>query len=190
MKSYLISPACHGKRFVPAGFFFLSSLLITYFITLSLEKEIIVLEKVLNFGSKICTNPVPMFQRKKAMHVSSLGPKSDQHQFSPNNISKSSRVKVMRIGKMITKGKMLWSFIKFYQSKCMEISFENLSVDIGSLKAQHPCFHSPYHKLQILIFFFWFMPACSCLGYKLSNENLVCNFHPVNESYCVFFLFI
>ena len=73
------------------------------------------LEKVLNFGSKICTNPVLMFQRKKAMHLSSLGSKSDQHQFSPNNISKSSRVKVMRIGKMITKGKMLWSFIKFSQ---------------------------------------------------------------------------
>ena len=72
-------------------------------------------EKVLNFGSKICTNPVLMFQRKKAMHLSPVGPKSDQHQFSPNNISKSSRVKVMRIGKMITKGKMLWSFIKFSQ---------------------------------------------------------------------------
>ena len=151
------------KQLCSCGFF-LSSLLITYFITLCLEKEIIVLEKVLNFGSKICTNPVLMFQRKKAMHVSSLGPKSDQHQFSPNNISKSSRVKVMRIGKMITKGKMLWSFIKFYQSKCMENSFENLSVDIGSLKSQHPCFHSPYRKLQILIFFFWFMASMFMLG--------------------------
>ena len=30
-----------------------------------------------------------------------LGPKSDQHQFSPNNISRSSRVKVMRITKLI-----------------------------------------------------------------------------------------
>ena len=38
-----------------------------------------------------------------------LGPKSDQHQFSPNNISRSSRVKVMRITKLITKGRMLWS---------------------------------------------------------------------------------
>ena len=37
-----------------------------------------------------------------------LGPKSDQHQFSPNNISRSSRVKVMRITKFITKGRMLW----------------------------------------------------------------------------------
>ena len=36
VKSYSISPACHGKSFVHA--FFLSSLLITYFITLSLEK--------------------------------------------------------------------------------------------------------------------------------------------------------
>ena len=36
-----------------------------------------------------------------------LGPKSDQHQFSPNNISRSSRVKVMRITKLITKGRML-----------------------------------------------------------------------------------
>ena len=33
-----------------------------------------------------------------------LGPKSDQHQFSPNNIGRSSRVKVMRITKLITKG--------------------------------------------------------------------------------------
>ena len=75
-------------------------------------------------------------------------------------------------------------------SKCMEISFENLSVDIGSLKAQHSSFHSPFCKLQILIFSFDLWPACSCLGYKLLNENLVCNFHPVNESYCVFFVFI
>ena len=46
VKSYSISPACHGKRLVPAGFFFFSSLLITYFRTLSLEKVIIVFEKV------------------------------------------------------------------------------------------------------------------------------------------------
>ena len=34
-----------------------------------------------------------------------LGPKSDQHQFSPSNISGSSRIKVMRITKLITKGR-------------------------------------------------------------------------------------
>ena len=45
VKSYSISPACHGKSFAPA-FFFLRSLLISYLITLSLEKYIIVLEKV------------------------------------------------------------------------------------------------------------------------------------------------
>ena len=53
-KSYSISPVRHGKSFLPA---FLRSLLVTYVITLSLEEEIIVLEKVWNFGSKICTNP-------------------------------------------------------------------------------------------------------------------------------------
>ena len=36
-------------------------------------------------------------------------PKSDQHEYSPNNISRSSRVKVMRITQLITKGRMLWS---------------------------------------------------------------------------------
>ena len=35
-----------------------------------------------------------------------LGPKSDQHQFSPNNSSRSSRIKDMRISKLITKGRM------------------------------------------------------------------------------------
>ena len=36
-----------------------------------------------------------------------LGPKIDQHQFSPNNIDRSSRVKVVRITKLITKGRTL-----------------------------------------------------------------------------------
>ena len=35
-----------------------------------------------------------------------LGPKSDQYQFSPNDIVRSSRVKVMRITKLIINGKM------------------------------------------------------------------------------------
>ena len=35
-----------------------------------------------------------------------LSAKSDQHQFSPNNIHTLSRDKVMRINKMITKDKM------------------------------------------------------------------------------------
>ena len=36
-----------------------------------------------------------------------LGPKRNQHQFSPKNISISSRVQVTRITKLITKGRML-----------------------------------------------------------------------------------
>ena len=61
-KSFSILPARYGKSFVPLflRFFSLKSLLITYLITLSVEKKYIVLEKklgkVLNFGSKICTN--------------------------------------------------------------------------------------------------------------------------------------
>ena len=44
-----------------------------------------------------------------------LSAKSDKHQFSPNDINMQSREEVMRIDKMITKGKMLWSFFKFSQ---------------------------------------------------------------------------
>ena len=44
-----------------------------------------------------------------------LSPDSDQHQFSPNNIHMLPREMVMRVNKMITKGKMLWSFTKFSQ---------------------------------------------------------------------------
>ena len=37
---------------------YVSCLLITYLINFSLEKEITVLEKVLNLAPKICTNPI------------------------------------------------------------------------------------------------------------------------------------
>ena len=61
----------------------------------------------------------PMYQGSKESHlgqmlllagkvtVNNFGPKSDQHQFSPNNISRLSRVKIMRITKLMTKGRML-----------------------------------------------------------------------------------
>ena len=75
VKSYLIS-LIRLQRVMKKEWFlcFLRSLLINYLITLSLEKEIIVLEKllekVLNFGSKkqsvrtlppgsLCTDPLP-----------------------------------------------------------------------------------------------------------------------------------
>ena len=44
-----------------------------------------------------------------------LNPTIDQHQFSPNNISRSSRVQVMRNTKLTTKGEMFCSYIKFPQ---------------------------------------------------------------------------
>ena len=64
-----------------------------------------------------------------------LSPNSDQQQFSPNNIHRLSRAKSMRINKMITKKKSL-IFYQFLSTnsvrKCMEISLENLFVDIGA----------------------------------------------------------
>ena len=55
----------------------------------------------------------PSFQTSKQVKINSipnfnpLSPNGDQHQFSPNNIHTSSREKVMRITKMITKKKCL-----------------------------------------------------------------------------------
>ena len=40
-------------------------------------------------------------------YINPLSPNSDQHEFSPNNISMLQREIVMRVNKMITKEKML-----------------------------------------------------------------------------------
>ena len=64
-----------------------------------------------------------------------LSPNSDQHQFSPNNIHMLSREMVMRINQMITKEKMhdlLLNFLNLSLRKRMNISLENLYVDIGA----------------------------------------------------------
>ena len=45
------------------------------------------------------------------MQVNPLSPIGDQHQFSTNDIHTSLRDKVMRMNDMITKEKMLWSFV-------------------------------------------------------------------------------
>ena len=45
------------------------------------------------------------------MQVNPLSPIGDQHQFSPNDIHTLLRDKVMRMNDMITKEKMLWSFV-------------------------------------------------------------------------------
>ena len=60
--------------------------------------------------------------------VLSTKPYSDQHQFSPNNINAQSREKVMRTDKVITKGKLLWSFNKLsgliFPGMCGDQSWE------------------------------------------------------------------
>ena len=55
-----------------------------------------------------------------------LSSKSDQHEISPHNIDTSSREKVIRINGMNTRRKL------HTIRKCMEISEENLYVDIGA----------------------------------------------------------
>ena len=62
----------------------------------------------------------------------------DQHESSPYNINTKASEKVMRINKMITKGKFLSLILKIYPSqpihptmrKYAEIIQENLHVDI------------------------------------------------------------
>ena len=44
---------------------------------------------------------------EESSHCSPLSPKSDQHQFSPNNTNALSKEKGVRINKMITKWKMI-----------------------------------------------------------------------------------
>ena len=64
-----------------------------------------------------------------------LSSNSDQHQFSPNNIYRLSSATSMRINQMITKRKSLifYQFLPINSvRKCMEISLENLFVDIGA----------------------------------------------------------
>ena len=84
----------------------------------------------------LCHNTEDRIDTEQYSPLNSLSPTGDQHQFSPNNIHTLSRDKVMRIYEMITKEKMLGSFTKFSQlileRKCMEISLENLYVDIGA----------------------------------------------------------
>ena len=70
---------------------------------------------------------------RSGVRIDPLSPNSDQQQFSPNDVYTLSRDKVTRINKMMTKEKVLWSFIIFPQlilKKGMEISLENLNVDI------------------------------------------------------------
>ena len=50
---------------------------------------------------------VLLVAQAKQQCLNPFGPKGDQHEFSPDNISRSSRVKAMRITKLMTKGRML-----------------------------------------------------------------------------------
>ena len=62
---------------------------------------------------QLTSNTVPLSPTLSLTHLKPLSPKSYQHQFSPNNTNIQSRKTVMRMDKMIIKGKKFWSFIKF-----------------------------------------------------------------------------
>ena len=69
----------------------------------------------------------------KKSSVNRLSPKSDQHQFSPNNINTWSREKGMRTDEMINKGEKLWSRQYLLAKECIEDStLENLYLDVGA----------------------------------------------------------
>ena len=101
---------------VLSGWFFQYSYLYTVMIKIYLEGR-------LAFGGRGSFYPSITIERTPPTHVLKCFPllhlpfrsKSDQHQFSPNNISRSTRVKVMRITKLMTKGRILWSETKFSQ---------------------------------------------------------------------------
>ena len=67
--------------------------------------------------------------------IKPLGPKSHQHQISPNNVNTLLKEKFMRITKMITSAKIALMFEQVLLTnsvrKCIEISLENLYVDRG-----------------------------------------------------------
>ena len=67
--------------------------------------------------SNVCKPGCTFNQLSRALWIplNPLSPNSDQHQFSPNNVHMLSREMVMRLNKMVTKEKMLWSVIKFSQ---------------------------------------------------------------------------
>ena len=71
-------------------------------------------------------------------YIKPLSLTSDQHQFSPNNINRQSRGRVMRINKIITEEKKALIFYQILSThslrKYIEISLENLYVDIGANK--------------------------------------------------------
>ena len=67
--------------------------------------------------------------------INPLGSKSDQHQFSPNNINTSSSKRLWEWLNWLPKGEcfdLKPNSLNYYEKKCMEISLENLHVDLGA----------------------------------------------------------
>ena len=102
-------------------------------------------------------------------------PKSDEHQFSPNNIKTSSRKKVENKWNDDQR-EMLWSFIKFFLlilKEMYEISVENLDEDIRIflylqgvvLWRGSPAVHNSLHNINRYII----RAGIQSLGYLCNN---------------------
>jgi len=69
-------------------------------------KQVLVLKQVAILYSQFSVGRVLADKNCQSVTVNPLSANGDRQQFSPNNIHTLSRDKVMRINKMITKGKM------------------------------------------------------------------------------------
>ena len=83
-----------------------------WFASTSTSWSVLSLHNVWNLITKLLNHQLFSVSR---FFSTALTLKSDQHKFCPDNANRQSREKIMRINKMITKGKILWSFIKFSQ---------------------------------------------------------------------------
>ena len=127
------------------------------------EKEVLkkklVLEKFLIFSQKILYEPCNWVAAAKASNTRKVSlslifsiaqlrtqfnpssPKSEQSQVSPSHIHTSLSEKGVRINIIISKGKYDLIYYRIllanYLRKCVEISLENLYVDIGAEKVNN-----------------------------------------------------
>ena len=62
---------------------------------------------------RLIQNILKSLGRTNTQDLNPLATKRDQQQFSPNNMGRWTRVKVMRITKLITKGRTLWSWTNY-----------------------------------------------------------------------------
>ena len=114
--------------------------------------------------------------KKMASCFNHVSLKGDQHEFSPNYIKTSSKEKDRRINKMMNKGEMLWSFIKFSRL-IIDTGVENLYLDIGAWRVRHGSRSQSFKASEVLLtqtshspnfFFFFFFFFFAIIGHVIN----------------------